>query len=476
MPAAAEEKVGESSSFTVWPLVDYRENASGDTSTLSILGPFFRLHRQGANRETALRPLFFTEEAAPDASSTYILYPVASSYSTSLISSTQVVGLFQHTNYPGDEGGDSGGTTLFPFYFSGHSETHGPYRAFFPLYGDLYGRFWRDEQHFVLFPLYSRTVRKGTTSTNFLFPVFSLISGEKEQGFQLWPLYGKAEKEGVYHSTFALWPIYSHSTSGLDTPNPVEKTFVFPFFTSSVSPVRTERHYLWPFFGHIDDREKNQEQWDILWPLWVVARGEQGEMDRFLPFYSREQRKDTRKEWLLWPLYRHEETNSDTFEQESHRFLFFLYSDYRNKLPKIGSESRRTALWPLFFYREETGEFSRLSMPALVEPIFDKPGIERCWAPLWRVYQQAWNERGDSALSLFWNLYWREKSGNDLAFELFPLVYYRSERGHTDLKFFKGLVGYDERQGRREISFFWLPFGIGWGTETSGPLSARKGD
>ena len=42
---------------------------------------------------------------------------------------------------------------LFPFYITGRSEKYGPYTSVFPLYGDLYERFWRDEYHYVLFPV-----------------------------------------------------------------------------------------------------------------------------------------------------------------------------------------------------------------------------------------------------------------------------------------------------------------------------------
>ena len=75
---------------------------------------------------------------------------------------------------------------FFPFYISGTSKKYGPYTSVFPIYGDIYERFWRDEYHFVLFPLYGRTVKKGTTSRNYLYPFFNTIEGEKESGFHFW--------------------------------------------------------------------------------------------------------------------------------------------------------------------------------------------------------------------------------------------------------------------------------------------------
>lgn len=465
----------ESYFFTIWPLIDYRETATGDQSSLSILGPLFRRQHQGDDRETALRPIF-SHAAHPrsESSETDVLYPVASRDTSPTLASTQILQLFRSTSEAGEEGTPPRESTmLFPFIISGTSEKYGPYLSLFPLYGDIYERFWRDEYHYVLFPLYSRTVKKGTTSTNILYPFFSFISGENESGFQFWPLYGRAEKKGVYRSAFTLWPFFSKGETGLDTEKPTEYLNVFPLYTSSTSPVRSERHVLWPFFGYTDDQEKKQKTWDLLWPFWVVSRGDEKTVNRFLPLFSQEERKETRKEWYLWPLYRHEATTSPAYERDNHRLLYFLYSSNHERLTEFDVDRRKRAFWPLFLYRSETGGFSRLTMPALVEPIIDREGIERNWAPLWRIYQHTWNDRGDSGLSILWNLFWRERSGDDLAYELFPLVSYRREGEHVDLRFLKGLITYDDRKGRRSLSLFWLPFSLGWGGDAV-PASVRQ--
>ena len=139
---------------------------------------------------------------------------------------------------------------LFPFYVSGRSEKYGPYTSLFPLYGDMYERFWRDEYHYVLFPLYGRTVKQGTTTRNYLYPIFAATEGEKESGFQVWPLYGQSAKEGVYSKRFVLWPFYMREQSGLDTDNPTRKLYLLPLYAATDSPKSTSRYYLWPFFGY----------------------------------------------------------------------------------------------------------------------------------------------------------------------------------------------------------------------------------
>ena len=101
-----------------------------------------------------------------------------------------------------------------------------------------------------------------------------------------------------------------------------------------------------------------------------------------------------------------------------------------------------------------------------MEPILDKEGIERSWAPLWRIYQQRWNEN-DSAVSLLWNFYWHERRGAAFAGELFPLYFYRAEGTATELSFLKGLVRYRATGSAKGLTFFWLPLGFHWGDDAA---------
>ncbi len=142
---------------------------------------------------------------------------------------------------------------------------------------------------------------------------------------------------------------------------------------------------------------------------------------------------------------------------------FFLYNDNRETWPKDGSDRRRTALWPLFVYKSDTRGVKSLTIPAPVEPIFDREGIEKNWAPLWRFYQQRWHENGDSVMSIFWNLYWHEIRSDEVAFELFPLIQFQSDEKKSDLKLLKGLIRYGNNQGQKNLNLLWLPVGLNWG-------------
>lgn len=465
-PVFADEqqpKEEDGAIHTFWPLFDYRESPREGFRNLSILGPLLKFQRNGTTTDTAIRPFFYrTDDEDGDTARTEYLYPLASTETWAEGKYFQILHLFQkRTPAPGVE--ESRGTMLFPFYISGTSEKYGPYVSVFPFYGDIYERFWRDEYHYVLFPLYGRTVKNGTETRNYLYPIFSVTSGERESGFQVWPLYGQAEKEGVYRKRFALWPIFLQEELGLDTDAPTRKFYLFPFYTSSISKKRTEKHYLWPFFGYVSDSGKNFEERDYLWPFVVTVRGESRTLNRFLPFYSEDLRENRLKRWYMWPFYSHEDMSSESYRQTRDRFLFFLYSDVTESWTVDDKERRRIACWPLFTYRSDERGVKTVTFPAPVEPILNKEGIEKSWAPLWRIYIQKWNEAGDSAVSFLWNLYWHENRSDGLAYELFPFVSYRSEKQDTDVALLKGLVRYRRQNDKNELRFLWLPFGIEWG-------------
>jgi hypothetical protein len=472
LAAQAPEKQDEGTIFTFWPLVDYRNSPRDGFSNLSILGPLFKLQHHGNDREIAVRPIFYNSfNDSEGISNTDYLYPIASTEKSSEAETTQVLKLYQNNVFRKGEENEQKDKMLFPFYISGKSEKYGPYVSVFPFYGDIYQRFWKDEYHYVMFPIYSRTVKNGTTTRNYLYPIVSTIEGEKESGFQVWPIYGQSSKEGVYRKRFAIWPIFFDEDLGLNTDNPTKKLLVLPFYASVDSPNRTERHYIWPFFGHTEDKAKKSEETDYFWPFFVSVKGESRTLNRYIPFYSEDERKNSTKYWYMWPLYSHEKLATESFVQERDRILYFLYSDNTETWTVDGKSKHKMAFWPLFMYKKDYNGIKSFTFPAPLEPIVDREGIDRCWAPLWRIYVQKWNN-DESAVSFLWNLYWHDYRKGNLAFELFPLVSYRSENRVRDFRFLKGLIRYQRHNVEKKLSFFWLPFGITWGHD----INSTEGD
>lgn len=465
--SGSSAEVAEDQVLTFWPLFDYRSSPVHQYSSLHLLGPLFKLESKGVETEFSLRPLLF-HAWETDGEDTYseVLYPVGSGKTGRGLTSFQSIQLLQYDFGESEEGSENE-FMLFPFLFYGEHKERGPFFAFFPLGGTLYEKFGRDEINFTLFPLYSRTVKGSTTTTNILYPFFARIQGEDESGFKVWPLYGQSEKRGVYRKRFALWPIFYRQELGLDSDNPRLRRGVFPLYSSDITAQRQARTVLWPFFSHIEDQQRGYEEWNLPWPLIRLTSGRYKEGVRVLPLFADERVGAGRNRWYLWPLYKIEEIDSDYLYRRRDRVLFFLYSDLIESIKEPDSPpKRRRALWPLFQYESNQGvhHFSTL---ALLEPFFpDNGGIQRNWAPLWRLYQVRWDDRGNEISSLLWNLYWKERRGDDLAWELFPLVNYRQENQQVvELSFLKGLLAFRQQDSERRLHLFYLPWGLPLGGE-----------
>jgi hypothetical protein len=455
----------DSTIFTLWPLVDYRSSSAVHYSSLHLLGPIIKYETKNDEHEFALRPLYYHAwEKNRNTAYSEFLYPVASKKSEPGLSFFQGLHLLSF-DFGKREKGSRNEFRLFPILFYGKSKDKGTYFAFFPLGGKIYDIFGIDEFRFALFPLYGQVRKKDTTHTYWLWPIFSTTRGDRESGFRVWPLFGHSRKEGVYRKRFYLWPIFFSDDLRLNTNNPEHLRAVFPFYVDRESPQLSSHTYLWPFFSHVVNRRKDFEQWDFPWPLWRISRGRDRTVNRFLPFFSDEKVGDTRKRWFLWPLYKIQEIHSDSFDRRRDRLLFFLYSDVRETVHDNGSYSkRRIAFWPLFTYQSHQG-VSRFSTLSLLEPFYpENQGIERNWAPLWRLYQCKWDRKGDEVSSFLWNLYWKERRGKDLAMEIFPLFFYKREQDRVvDWELLKGLFHYHVGKKGAEIRLFYLPWGISWG-------------
>ncbi|NVN97696.1 MAG: hypothetical protein HXX17_00090 [Geobacteraceae bacterium] len=471
--------------ITIWPLLDYRVNSSNNTSKLSILGPILTFESSEDDTISAFRPFFHTEaDAARTRNSSYYLYPLASSEVTPDVTRIEILQVLQKNTFRKAEPKETEKQSmLFPFYISGETEQQGAYTSIFPIYGDIYGRFWRDEYHYVLFPLYGRTVNKGTTNYHLLWPIFSLTSGENETGFDIWPLYGQSSKEGVYNKRFVLWPFFTketryinanqieersklslrkRSTTETGADSAAQRLVIFPLYASYDAPNAQSRTWLWPFFGYSSDTLNEEEERDYLWPFWLTVSGKKRNVTRFLPFYSDEQKEDSSRTWYMWPLYRNDTMQSPHYRQERDRILFFLFNNKVESWAQDGKERHRMSLWPLFLYNKDTDGERTLTFPALLEPVLDRDGIEKIWAPLWRVYSQSWNEQGDSSLSILWNLYWHERDDDYLGWELFPLLRYRSDTQFNEVQILKGLVKYRQSCKLSSLSLFWIPLPFDW--------------
>ena len=458
--------------LTFWPLVDYRSAPEADYHSLHILGPLVKSEKKGAESEFALRPLFYRAADQQGVSLSEFLYPVASLKKAPDHVSFQLLHLVNY-DFGSSEQGSNNEFLAFPLVFYGQTEDQGDYFAVFPFGGKILGRFWRDEIRFTLFPLYSQTRKGTTTTTNILWPFLSRVLGENETGMAFWPLFGHSRKTDVYSKQFYLWPIFFHYDLNLDAESPTRLRAIFPFYVSEESAERSSTAVFWPFFTHHVNHSKGDEEWNFPMPLFRITRGESRHGNRFLPIYADETIGSNRKRWFGWPIYKIEETHTEIFDRRRDRVLFFLYSNLEEKLKKeVEPYKKRVALWPLFSY-QKIKNVSHFHLLAPMEPFFpDNQALERNWSPLWRFYQRKWDASGNSASTLFWNLYWKEVRGNDLAMEVFPLFAYSKEAGKgNDLSLLKGLFRYRSDGRETRVNLLYLPWGITWRSNPSSEAS-----
>jgi len=360
--------------------------------------------------------------------------------------------------------------TIFPVYFQQRSsDTNENYTAVVPFYGHLKHRLLRDEIFFVMFPCYSETRKKDVVTDNYLYPFFHLRHGDELKGWQLWPFYGQ-EHKGVTHLTngfgdvtisgghdkmFVLWPFYFNQHNQIGTENPQWVQGTFPFYDFLRSPQRDATTVIWPLFTWINDREKKYREWQMPWPIVVIARGEGKHTTRVFPLFSHAHSGPTppsfsgtgverptgatnaymESDFYVWPLYKYNRLRSEPLDRERTRILFFLYSDTWQKNTETGASRRRRDFWPLYTYQNDYNGNSRLQIGAILEPFLPtNHKIERDWSPLWSFWRSEKNPREQaSSQSLLWNLYRhqtsREAKSTSVLFGLFQ--HHADEKGKT---------------------------------------------
>jgi hypothetical protein len=208
----------------------------------------------------------------------------------------------------------------------------------------------------------------------------------------------------------------------------------------------------------IKDAGGNVLERDFFWPFWMITNYEKSATKRYLPFYSETLTKDSSRRWFMWPLYRTITIDAPLFTQQKDSLLYFFYRDSEESWPKAGKSRASSTLWPLYAWKRDEAGVRTLSLPAPVEPVIWNDGVERNWAPLWRIFISKWDDQGNSATSILWNLFWQEKRGEDRAWEISPLISWRNENSGVELKLFKGLFAFSDTPGGRDFTLFWIPF------------------
>ncbi|PLY00259.1 MAG: hypothetical protein C0624_12435 [Desulfuromonas sp.] len=439
----------------MWPLLDYRSSELVDYHCLHLFGPLFKFEAKESEYEWALRPLWY-HATLPDqeVSLDEFVYPLYQRTRTPEATKSVTFNLFRAESSPDEES-----FSLYPLLFYRRSEQRGNEFALFPLAGHLEKRLGRRKIDFALFPLYSRTLRyEGAVTHNLLWPIFHIKHGpDNESGWGIWPLYGQGQRDRSYRERFVAWPFVVLRDEYRDGVFVPARRSYFPFYIRQLDEDFVETTLLWPFLAYRENTDEAYREWDIPWPLVRISRGEGKHVNRFLPFYADETYRRIHKRWIVWPVYKFEEMWTPDYDRNRHRVLFFLYDSLKETDPQSGELQRQhTALWPLMSFVRH-GQVRELRVLSLLDPIFpERPPLERNWEPLWRLFARRWDPYGNSALTVFWNLYWQERRGDDVARELFPLFDYRREGNSVNFGLLKGLIRYRSENGHSRLSFFFF--------------------
>jgi hypothetical protein len=419
----------EPSDLHFGPLFDRFPLTLNPGTRSEALGPLLGLEKSGSSTLFRLSPVFsLYQDGAVDQTEAELLYPIIS---FDQFGPEYRFQLFQLISWSGGESMKGSGTkrtTLFPFYISQRSpRPEDNYTAVIPFYGRLKNRFFRDEIFFVMLPLYLETTKRGVLTRNFLFPFFHVREGAGVTGWQFWPLYGTEHKKVTtstnnwgepvvspgYDKKFVFWPFYFNNTLGSGT-NTQKQFVLLPFYTSQVSSSRVSKSYGFPIgVTHTVDRAAKYEEWDAPWPLVVFANGEGKRTRRVWPLFSQAETPTARSEFYAWPIYKFNRLKAESVQRERTRILLFLYSDIREKNATNNTIFHRRDFWPLFTWRKDHQNNTRLQFLSILEPIL--PGnksIERLYSPAYALYREERNATtGDTSKSFLWNLYRSEKQG-----------------------------------------------------------------
>jgi hypothetical protein len=468
-PGRAE--AGAPRSLNLWPFFDDRVDPLEQARVRSGVGPLIHHGRSldGDVEERGLRPLFFwRREKGAQTSEWEFLYPLATYRRREGDWDFQFLRLLNARGEGSPQAGREEHADFSPFYFSGVRESGETYHGILPFWGKVYDRLFWEEWEWVLFPLYSRTVRSGAETFYFPWPILSVTRGvdpaSPHRGFRLVPLYGHETKEGAFEKYFALWPLFMYQRTGLDGDEPEEMLAFFPFYAARRSPKWDQTTVLWPLFTYTDDRGKAYEQWDVAWPIFKYARGESRQALFIFPLYM-EDRKLLRDEYLfreiryhdfavLFPLFIRQREEFIGSRKERYRILWYLYSDAREE-GRDGA-TRRIDVWPLMRYDRDREGGVVFQTLALLEPLLPRnEWIERNYSPLWALYTYRANPAGESVHSFLWNLVRHEETlaGRSIEF-LGPLLAYRETGTGEEFQFslLGGLLRYEVKRGERTLS------------------------
>ncbi|MCX7965810.1 MAG: hypothetical protein N2596_04215 [Syntrophorhabdaceae bacterium] len=391
-----------------------------------FLGPIFSYKRDEKSTALTIRPLFSYDSR--DGGVYRYIYPLGKS--------TEEFSYFVPF-YMRRKEDDKGYTSIFPLFW-GKSEK-GEYAGIFPIYGQLYDRFNKDEMGFFLWPIYSYSETDGARKTNILWPFFAIYSG-REKGMKFWPVFGYREVEGVSKSGFFLWPVFFKTERGLNTDDPIYSFYAIPFYMDAKSKKREFKSIMWPIYTK--SKTEYKTELDILWPLYKKIEGDDKEGFSLFPIYTYERNDKDEKYSFLWPIYRSNEWYA--VKEKNINKSFFLLNRY------IEDENGKLQnIWPFFEHREKGDDYS-FYFPSILP--FRVEALDVMIKPLLTLYER--KKTGDKVIDNFlYGLFTKEETPETWKTRFAFLFEIKKDPDGVGFEFLSGLFGVDKKR----IKIFFMP-------------------
>ena len=336
---------------------------------------------------------------------------------------------------------------LLPFFFQGRDVNGKTYGALFPIGGTIHEFLGRDRLSFFLFPLVGTGQINDVKTTNVLWPIYSRTRGEGIRRDRVFPLVGKSTREGCYEKKFMAWPLWT--SAEYFHPGDSGKTWILfpfcgwgslenektlwllpPFFRFTKGTKQNRTYCPWPFYQKIES-ERVDTLW--LWPLWGHTQQKGGLNHRT---------------FVLWPFLWSERSESAS-HQQTRRMALPFFSTGKTCLKEDGiptdeleTVSSYWRLWPLMSW-EKDEQASRFRLLELW-PVRNSVPVERNWAPLWTLYKRT-DRDGTICKDLLWFAWHSEKA---------------PKKDRSEWSLLKGLVSYKKEGSSKCVRLlYFLGFG-----------------
>ena len=248
-------------------------------------------------------PPFYRHSVWEGHEKTNILFPLYRELKTPEREGILLFPLFWKREFYGGDGHVDMDWTLLPFLTGGTDTEDGDYFLFFPFWGQTQEILGKDVMRFRFFPLYLDAVQGEYESVHMLWPLVSWGDGGGRSDFMIMPFYSRDDHEGKSWSRSVMWPFVTWGQENLNTKNPTDVVFIFPFYGHSISAVHKSRTFLWPFFSFSENIHGYTDV-NFPWPIFRNMQSPDGRYYcRFWPIFGSMRDKGEEEDFFLWPIF-----------------------------------------------------------------------------------------------------------------------------------------------------------------------------